>query len=589
MASQAGLDISELGRVAQPAEHQPSSPPPLDDLTPFTRPATREPSLPPQPAVSWDAQTQSFAKRKRSTASQVLSDSSDPAIFSSDDDPALDNYVQGRHKKKRYVGSWFQQRPASSDSGLSVGPGPTQRHGSRSKRPFVPVDSGVFMGSDSSMDDILDNLPPARPNNVVFPPATTTKRPPASQLTQVPRLSQKGRLSEAEAKAQEIIRQCIDRGIEAVDLSAQGLRHVSNPTISLISQIARIPTVERGVPFEHLDPELHLFLWGNQLTRVPGAVFDLEHLTTLSLRGNSLTELPPAIFKLKKLQTLNVSLNSLRFLPVELLELIYDPESSLETLMLHPNPWYQPEGGQELGAPWSSENADRTSPGPGPKGRGCRWLSREPHASSNLDAKLWARSPVEFKDTRGSAYSAFRVRSGDKMLATEDLSTEPSLPAQNTAQQRILLSTEVKTTKVPTLMELALQASARSPYLSELPKMLAETTQNTRMCDLLADTQVYSYTGGLGCTVCKRPVIRPTAQWFEWWEIFVNRLVPGESASSEPRATVQYLTQSPEERLVPFVRRVCSWNCVRDPVRGLGRPSQDEKPDANGGEGMVQE
>lgn len=220
MVPQAGRDISEHGEGAQPAEHQASSPPALDDLTPFSRPATREPSLPPHPAVSWDAQTQTFAKRKRSTASQVFSDSSDPAIFSSDDDPALDNYVQGRHKKKRYVGSWFQQRPASSDSGLSLCPGSSGRPASTSKRPFVPVDSGVFMGSDTSADDILDELPPARPNrnDAVFPPATTT-RPPAPQLIQVPRLSHKGKLSEAEAKAQEIIRQCIDRGIEAVDLS----------------------------------------------------------------------------------------------------------------------------------------------------------------------------------------------------------------------------------------------------------------------------------------------------------------------------------------------------------------------------------
>lgn len=355
---------------------------------------------------------------------------------------------------------------------------------------------------------------------------------------------------------------------------AQGLQHISNATISLISQIARIPSVERGVPFEHQDPELHLFLWSNQLTRVPGALFDLDHLTILSLRGNSLTELPPAILKLKKLQTLNVSLNNLRYLPVELLELVYDPESSLQTLMLHPNPWYQPEGAEETEAPWSSENADRAYPGPGPQGRGSRWLSRKPDTSSYLDGKLWARSPVEFKDTKGTVYSAFHIKPDDRTLPTEALDSEPTPPAQNTAQQRILLSTEVNTTKVPSLMELALQASARNPYLSELPEILADTTPNTRLCDLLVDTQVQSYTGGLRCTVCNRPVIKPTAQWLEWWEIFVNHQVPGESADSEPLARVQYLTQSPEERLVPFVRRVCSWNCVRDPTRGLGRLSQ---------------
>lgn len=369
---------------------------------------------------------------------------------------------------------------------------------------------------------------------------------------------------------------------------AQGLQHISNATISLISQIARIPSVERGVPFEHQDPELHLFLWSNQLTRVPGAVFDLDHLTILSLRGNALTELPPAVLKLKKLQTLNVSLNNLKYLPVELLELIYDPESSLETLMLHPNPWYRPEGDEEPEAPWSSENTDRTYSGPGPQGRGSRWLTREPRAGSYLDGKLWARSPVEFKNTQDAVYSAFRVKPDDKTLPTEDLESEPVPPMQNTAQQRILLSTEVKTTKVPSLMELALQASARNPYLSELPEILADTTPNTRMCNLLVDTQVHSYTGGQRCTVCRRPVIKPTAQWFEWWEILVNHQVPGDSADSEPLAKVQYLTQSPGERLVPFVRRTCSWNCVRSPVRGLGRPPSEESADANTGEGVLQ-
>lgn len=218
MTPWSGRNNSEDGELGQPEEHQVSSPPHLDDINPFSRPETREPSLPPPPAVSWDSQTQSFAKRKRSTASQLFSDSSDPAIFSSDDDPALDNYVEGRHKKKRYVGSWFQQRPASSDSGLSIRPEPSGRPESRWKRPFVPVDSGVFMGSDGSIDDILDELPPAKANKAIFPPQTTTK-PTAPQLNQVPRPSQKGKHSDTEAKAQEIIRRCIDRGIEDVDLS----------------------------------------------------------------------------------------------------------------------------------------------------------------------------------------------------------------------------------------------------------------------------------------------------------------------------------------------------------------------------------
>ncbi|ROV93824.1 hypothetical protein VMCG_08816 [Cytospora schulzeri] len=573
----------------------PSSPP----ETHHTR-EEREPSLPPIPAISWDAQTQSFAKRKRSTASHIFSDSSDPAIFSSDDDPALDNYVEGRRNKKRYVGSWFQQHPAPgiSDSGITV----SHRPASRGKRAFVPVDSGVFMGSDGSIDDILDELPPPPANTKVFPPVLPVLANPSpklvpAQLNQVPRGSQSSQLSETEVNAQALIRRCIDEGDERVDLSYLGLKHISNSTISLISEIVRIPNVGKGVPFEHQDPELKLFLWNNQLSRVPGALFNLDNLTVLSLRGNDLTEIPPAILQLKNLETLNVSQNNLKHLPIELLELIYDPECSLKSLMLHPNPWYQPKvEGSEHNAPWSSENVDRTQPGPGPQGRGCRWLSQaplEPRIASYFDAKRWARTPVQFSDTKGMVYSTFRIEADTTNLPTEDLDSEPVIPPRNPAQERVLPSGGARTTKVHSLLELALQACSRNPYLADLPDMLTDTT-HTRIRDLLVDTQVHSYTGGVECTVCKRSVIKPTAEWIEWWELFLNYKIlgPHADAQNRPRARdpvpgsdmteelvprVQYLTQIPEERLVPFIRRACSWKCVQDTVRGLGRQPEEGK------------
>lgn len=200
MADPNGLDMTEDPELIIPIDnhqHQPAE--------------DREASLPPIPAVSWDAQTQSFAKRKRSTASQIFSDSSDPAIFSSDDDPALDNYVEGRHKK-RYVGSWFQQHPAPGGSDTAM----SHRPASRAKRTFVPVDSGIFMGSDASIDDILDELPPPRAKSIF---TTALPKPTPPQVNQVPRGSQTSRLPEAEEKAQNSIRLCIDKGDEGVDLS----------------------------------------------------------------------------------------------------------------------------------------------------------------------------------------------------------------------------------------------------------------------------------------------------------------------------------------------------------------------------------
>lgn len=341
----------------------------------------------------------------------------------------------------------------------------------------------------------------------------------------------------------------------------------------------------KGVPFEHQNPELKLFLWNNQLTQVPRAIFNLENLTVLSLRGNSLTELPPAICQLKNLETLNVSQNKLKHLPVELLELIYDPECSLKSLMLHPNPWYEPEvEGLEHDIPWSPENADRTQPGPGPQGRGCRWLfkiPRETRTDPYFDAKRWARTPVQFSDTKGVVYSTFRIKSGTSHLPTEDLDSEPVIPPRNPAQERVLHSGGAKTTKVHSLLELALQACSRNPYLAELPGMLTGTA-HARVRDLLADTQAHAYTGGVGCTVCRRPVVRPTAEWVEWWELFLNyeggpgprARAPG-VAGETPVPRVQYLTQIPEERLVPFVRRACSWKCVQDTARGLGRRPEE--------------
>lgn len=329
---------------------------------------------------------------------------------------------------------------------------------------------------------------------------------------------------------------------------------------------------------------MKLFLWGNHLTQVPRALFNLDNLTVLSLRGNSLTELPPAILQLKNLETLNVSQNKLKYLPVELLELLYDSNSSLRSLLLHPNPWYQPnveESGN--GPPWSSENVDRTKGRPGPQGRGCRWLPQTTHErrnSSYFDAKRWARTPVQFSDTKGMVYSTFRIEPGTSHLPTEALDSEPMIPPRNPAQERVMHSGETKTTKVHSLLELALQACARNPYLAELPDMLPDTT-HTRVRDLLVDTQVHSYTGGVECTVCKRPVVKPTAEWIEWWELFLNYwsnlplATPPAAEDLAPR--VQYLTQIPEERLVPFVRRACSWKCVQDTLRRLGRRPEELK------------
>ena len=169
-----------------------------------------EPTLPRLPAVSWHSGTQTFGNtRKRlrgdgaSTGSPLFSNSSDPAVFSSDDDPNLENYTEGRHRKKRYVGSWFQQHPASGDSAFSE----EARAKPKGRRTFQrQIDSGVWMGSDASTD--LDDA------------VVEMGQPVSSRLPQlnvaVPAVQP---LSPAEKEARRVITRSVDEGVEDVDLT----------------------------------------------------------------------------------------------------------------------------------------------------------------------------------------------------------------------------------------------------------------------------------------------------------------------------------------------------------------------------------
>ncbi len=168
-----------------------------------------EPTLPRLPAVTWNFESQSFnntRKRARDGANTLpspqFSTSSDPAVFSSDDDPHVDNYVHGRHRKKRYIGSWYQQHPASSDSAFHEEARPLPKKAQRTfQRQF---DSGVWMGSDGFTDDdtIIEPEPSAQPG-----------------LPQLCHARVKVALSQAEEFARLKIREAIDSGNEVIDLS----------------------------------------------------------------------------------------------------------------------------------------------------------------------------------------------------------------------------------------------------------------------------------------------------------------------------------------------------------------------------------
>ncbi|KAI1506065.1 hypothetical protein F5X99DRAFT_404613 [Biscogniauxia marginata] len=542
---------------------------------------TEEPTLP--PTVAWDSETQSFANtRKRArdgaAALPLFTNSSDPAVFSSDDDPHVDNYSHGRHRKKRYVGSWFQQHPASSDSTFAevVRPRP------KAKRTFErQFDSGVWMGSDSSMDleesTVLEIELPAEPKL----PQLRYARPAAA-------------VSPREDIVRRKIQSAIDEGNEDIDLSSLGITSIPNAIISQLSEFSCIPLVAEDVPFEQKDPSLKLFLYDNPLIRAPGALFNLEYLTVLSLRNTKITELPPSIGNLHNLQSLNLSLNRLRYLPAELLDLIKYP-GKLEHLSIHPNPFYQPDSLSEL-PDIEGEVAKELD--------GMFTLIHESSVSGNATDRFWistdygspgatkqplindtdffgwqamilGRSPVQYNDSRGFVLSRFQLPQQERCgsdspvskqqasvtIQIEDLNSPPA-PARPHRDQ---VTSSTEQSRVFSLFELALQSCCRTGQLAKLPSYLPPQAPPhfAKILDRIDEqSDENANLGDVPCSVCKRRVTVPTAQWIEWWDLSISAM-----NQKGPRKSRIPLSSHQDERAVPFLRRGCSWRCVPKPMK----------------------
>ncbi|UNI13656.1 hypothetical protein JDV02_000379 [Purpureocillium takamizusanense] len=492
-----------------------------------------EPSLPRLTAVSWDEHSQTFSnnprKRVRAQRSRyspsVGYNSSDPAVFSSDDDPGLDNYVEGR-RKKRYVGSWFQQQPASSDSTFSdaiVIP-----KGGQKRTLARQVDSGVFLGSDGTDgEDLADEL----------------ELPTRFRLPQLQDKQPVRRVSEAELAVRDRIRTCLDGGIEQLDFWRLGLEELSSETLSPLGSFECIPVVAKDVAFEQKDPELEMYLAMNRLRTLPGALFDLTHLTILSLRGNKLTELPPAICKLRNLRELNVSQNRLRHLPAELVDLL-GPDSKLRTLVLHPNSFYEPE------EPFS-RSSDTTQALE-------HHSQREGHSMPHFASTHRGRSPLQVCDSRGEVLSGFRLPFDEnvRMIAV-DAGTHDDLPASSQGAAAARRDSS-RPSVVPTLVEAALLSCSRSSQLADLEFYIPDGLPWLRQ--LLRRATLQREAGGLGCSRCRRPLVVPRLEWLEWRDLGTYEPA-AEGAGQGQRLTVRPLSMAEHERAVPFIHRGCSWEC----------------------------
>lgn len=524
-----------------------------------------EPVLPLLPSISWDEESQTFSHNSRKRvrpqpsrdAPPLNHNSSDPAIFSSDDDPALDNYVEGR-RKKRYVGSWFQQHPTSSDSTFSE-----TIHVPKQRRQWArQADSGVYLGSDGSeSDDMLEIL-------------ETPTRSKLPQLTRSPLRP----VSRSEQTAREKIRTCIEKADETIDFWSMGLEDISNDTISPLSQFSCIPVVTKDVAFEQKEPELKIYLAMNRLMRLPGALFDLNYLTILSLRGNKLTEIPPAISKLHNLKELNVSQNRLRSLPIELLDL-FKSDSKLHTLVLHPNPFFKPDNSFDDGL--SQEEPFSSWPTRPPQSI---QYNGETYVPSVISRSL-GRSPVQHNNTTGRVLSDFQlpadytiqtlpleVRTHPTAKSGSESGSEsvPELESESDSISDSSLSSAPTNngdrTSVPSLLEIALRTCYSSSQLPEMVHYMPDGLVHLRQ--LLHRAVKQKQAGGVICSTCRRAHVVSIVEWIEWREVRTCK-----RASLGGDANIVFVGPSSKvegERAVPFLHRGCSSRCGPKERMGSG-------------------
>lgn len=310
---------------------------------------------------------------------------------------------------------------------------------------------------------------------------------------------------------------------------------------------------------------LKIFLASNRLSKLPEELFNLEHLTVLSLRSNRIYELPPAIGRLHNLTELNISQNRLQYLPFEILDLFSDT-SHLQSFQIHPNLFHEPQypAVENSGThPEEGEVAEETVSGNSTTPRHRATYGVSPDERQRTWHPQWrvsyrCRTEVRYLDINGahikgptlSNHTLFGPRkfpSGVPIVGANDIPTPPT-PRGNDIS------------RVPSLLEVALNACSRTPHLPYLASELPEDCPES-FSGLLALVAEKKESGGSKCTICKRNFIIPRTEWIEWWEITKAPENEGAVSAASPRKPVEN-ERDVIESMVPLIRRGCSWLCV---------------------------
>ena len=480
-----------------------------------------EPSLPkllPRGPSKKTVVTRSSPRKKRFHSSSVHF-SSDPPLFSSDDDPGLDNYADPhrRHNRKYRVGP-YAQHPLTITSNTEDG-GPQrklQRH----------VDSAVFMAGDETEDDTdIEFLKSSK--------ALTNHITLAARPSRLPNRALPAKDLSVDDRTRRDIENMLENGKDSIDLAYRNLASLSNAAIKPLASFSPLAArMQSGGSQYAEDPSLKIYLAQNCLTRLPTELFDLEHLSVLSLRNNEIKELPENIQKLTGLKELNVAQNGLKWLPYKLLNLLqFAPR--LTILRLHPNPFVAPRnlpiGGVEC--------------------------SLKLQLGENWEAKRYRRSYVRFFDAGGRLLKGPGLDSST--FTRNPLPSNPQFYHLDADDDDIPQPpTGSAATYVSSLVEMCTKAWAKAPETMpgkhdyDLPPKLHSVLEDVK------NTQELE--GGLRkCTMCYREYVTPRTEWFEWWAIH-NLDEDEEPDMSGGEDRYDRFTQA----TVPLVRRGCSWRCL---------------------------
>ena len=409
------------------------------------------------------------------------------------------------------------------------------------KERFRNVDSGVWMGSDGSDESL-----PMDPPRMKLEFRDESSRPQRQRL-------ELG--NDPAVYADRVVQDCLENGRETIDLSGLSLTEISNATLGPLHQMIRHAHDDLTQPpsedlFAPLTPSIQLFIYNNLLTSLPSELFNLTNITVLSLRNNSLQEIPSSIARLSKLAELNITGNQLESLPWELLNMLRSTEDACK-VSLRPNPFRVPHLSSDADLPsHPDENDNRTR-----SSSAVSTLSRqlEMRFISGRQALNGGDADATPKKKRNSkeqliflAPSRIIFRESDGAMARSALNMGTE---EENAWEAPVLDTQYPpvsqaSSTAPSLFELALRSAQVSYDLRDVSSAMPKDTPPTVARALEQAAHGVEYDNE-HCSTCSKSFVVARAEWLEYW--FHGH---------------EYYDLS-EEKILPFKRKACSWDCAQ--------------------------